>query len=55
MTSCPRASSSTASALSREQLPQYMPAAPAVIERILMTAVQTEGSTVQGLNVQGLA
>src|SRR6476646_6674605 len=36
VTSCPRASSSTASALSREQLPQYMPAAPAVIERILI-------------------
>jgi hypothetical protein len=35
VTSCPRASNSTASALSREQLPQYIPAAPAVIDRIL--------------------
>src|SRR6266852_9868583 len=38
VTSCPRASSSTASALSREQLPQYMPAAPAVSERIFTRA-----------------
>src|SRR5438105_9921062 len=37
VTSWPRASSSTASALSREQLPQYIPAAPAVIERIRIT------------------
>src|SRR5688500_15420465 len=35
-TSCPCASSSAASALSRKQLPQYIPAAPAVIERIFM-------------------
>src|SRR5437870_10246490 len=34
----PRARSSTASALSREQLPQYIPAAPAVIERIFIRA-----------------
>src|SRR5438552_2376965 len=35
VTSWPRAISSVASALSRKQLPQYIPAAPAVIERIL--------------------
>src|SRR5438093_6744841 len=37
VTSWPRAISSTASALSREQLPQYIPAAPAVMERILIS------------------
>src|SRR5262245_25803423 len=37
VTSWPRASSSTASALSRAQLPQYIPAEPAVIERIFIT------------------
>src|SRR5437867_3807831 len=37
VTSCPRFNSSTANALSREQLPQYIPAAPAVIERIFTT------------------
>src|ERR1041384_3492101 len=35
-TSCPCLSSSAASALSRRQLPQYIPAAPAVIDRILI-------------------
>ena len=34
-TSCPRASSSAASALSRRQLPQYMLPAPPVSDRIL--------------------
>src|SRR5260370_14034620 len=34
VTSWPRATSSAASALSRRQLPQYMPPAPAVMERI---------------------
>src|SRR6267378_1832365 len=38
VTSWPRASSSTASALSREQLPQYIPAAPAVMDRIFIAA-----------------
>src|SRR6185436_11411352 len=37
VTSCPRAISSTASALSREQLPQYIPAAPAVTDKILIS------------------
>src|SRR5258708_23358290 len=36
VTSWPRATSSAASALSRRQLPQYMPPAPAVMERIFM-------------------
>jgi hypothetical protein len=36
--SWPRAISSIASALSRRQLPQYIPAAPAVIDKILMNA-----------------
>src|SRR5207247_8957482 len=36
VTSWPRASSSTARALSRRQLPQYIPAAPAVTDRILI-------------------
>src|SRR5688572_8491328 len=35
VTSCPRAISAVASELSRRQLPQYIPAAPAVMERIL--------------------
>ena len=34
VTSCPRAINSTASPLSRKQLPQYIPAAPAVIDRM---------------------
>src|SRR5437870_1017328 len=38
VTSWPRASSSTASALSRRQLPQYIPAAPAVMDRILIAS-----------------
>src|SRR5688572_8946835 len=37
VTSCPRAINSAASPLSRKQLPQYIPAAPAVIDRIFMT------------------
>jgi len=36
VTSCPRAISSAASALSRRQLPQNMSAAPAVMERMFM-------------------
>src|SRR5579862_604781 len=36
VTSWPRVMSSAASALSRRQLPQYMPPAPAVMERIFM-------------------
>src|SRR5713101_602996 len=40
VTSWPRAISSTASALSREQLPQYMPAAPAVMDRIFIELAQ---------------
>src|SRR6187431_1599947 len=36
VTSWPRASNSAASALSRRQLPQYIPAAPAVMKRIFI-------------------
>src|SRR6187397_624277 len=47
-TSCPRAINSAASPLSRKQLPQYIPAAPAVIDRIFMTLpFQVPGSGFQ--------
>ena len=36
VTSCPRVINSAASPLSRKQLPQYIPAAPAVMDRIFM-------------------
>src|SRR4029453_10001664 len=42
-TSCPRAISSAASALSRRQLPQYMPPAPAVMSRTLTVAPSRGG------------
>src|SRR5713101_5983981 len=45
VTSWPRATSSAASALSRRQLPQYMPPAPAVMERIFMRRETLPGRT----------
>ena len=51
--SCPRAISSAASALSRKQLPQYIPAAPAVMERTRMgVTARPSGTRARGTGIR---
>src|SRR6202043_2340713 len=52
VTSWPRATSSAASALSRRQLPQYMPPAPAVMERIFMYRLTNHDFQLSALSSQ---
>src|SRR6202790_1315557 len=54
VTSWPRATSSAARAVSRRQLPQYMPPAPAVMERIFMYRLTNHDFQLSALSFQRL-
>ena len=51
-TSCPRAMSADASALSRRQLPQYIGPAPPVNDRILTTTLRASGPAEAGRHIR---
>src|SRR5687768_16634398 len=52
VTSCPRAISAAATALSRRQLPQYIDAAPAVTDKMRITAIVQDAEGAEDAETQ---